>query len=307
MAIRSRVLVVGCVVLGSGLGSGAMMVGCSGDDTTVPIDGSVDSQPDNSVVDVVVPDVKDSGPPDSVFIDNYVYDASAIQNFMTAQVANMCARYAQCCFGSDASAFDTTKCKDTVKNGVDFNLRPLLESPAVVTGGRLKLDQTAATTCLAEALTFSCPSAQATESSKFALDCYTAVQGTVPNGQPCNQNIECANGYCVANADAGDAGSGLCTALKGSGQGPCGLRNEECQSRGYLGTAARCDVKAADGGTGSFTCGARIANGASCSYNWECTSGLCDFASGKCQASAVTVTPGICTFWTLPQDAGGGG
>lgn len=307
MAIRSRVLVVGCVALGSGLGAGAMMVGCSSDDTVVPIDGSVDTKPDNTVVDVVIPpDVTPDAGPD-VKPDNYIYDASAIQNFMTAQVANMCTRYAQCCFGNDASAFDTTKCKDTVKNGQDFNLRPLLESPAVVTDGRLKLDPTAAAACLAEALTFSCPSAQSTESSKFALDCFTAVQGTVPNGQPCNQNIECADGYCVASADAGDAGTGLCTALKGNGQGPCGLRNEECQTRGYLGTAARCDVKAADGGTGSFTCGSRLANGASCAYNWECTSGLCDFATGKCQTSAVTVTPGICTFWTLPQDAGGGG
>lgn len=309
MIDRTRLWVVGGVMVGSAIAAGSTLVGCSGDDTVVPDASVVDATPDKTVPDVITTDVVGQDVVDAGKPDNFSTDAAAIYEFMDAHISSFCSRYGQCCFGSDASAFDTTKCKNTLANGWDQTLRALNENPEAITGGRIKLDQTAAAACIAGTKTFSCPSIGAPELSQTDIDCYGAIVGTQANGDPCNFSLECNNGYCVANGpDAGtDAGTGTCTAFKASGQGPCTPRNEECQRRGYVGAPARCDIqKAPDGGPAPNVCTTRLPNGSACTINWECTSGTCDFVTTKCATATTTVTPFICGLFTI-QDAGGGG
>lgn len=283
-------------VLGSSLAAvSATMVGCSGDDTVVPPDSGPDTTPDVKVDSPppveAGPDVKDAGP------DISVNDASAILQFIADHRTKVCARYAQCCFGSDAGAFDQSKC-DSIVASLGWS-RSIQEPqfPGIATGGRILLDPTAAATCIASVSTFSCPSIQASENNTMTQACYKALTGTQGAGQPCNATVECASGnYCSPGGDAGDAGTGVCTALSGSG-GACNTaspQNNMCQYRGYLGTASRCD--------GTNKCNTRLANGIACNYDWECTSGLCDNVTFTCGNSALTTSPFLCSFIT--KDAG---
>ncbi|CAN5211721.1 hypothetical protein BH09MYX1_BH09MYX1_53790 [soil metagenome] len=310
MLSRARWTVVGTVVAASALVTGLTMVGCGGDDIATPVDGSTDTSVDVTVdarLDVS-PDVTDAGA--DVIVDSSTGDPDAIAAFMTKQVENTCLRLAQCCFGNDASAFDTNKCKGYTGNGVEGNLAPLVANPALVNGGRISLDKNLANACLAESLLFSCPTAQATEYSKTTNDCYASITGTQATGAFCNSSIECASGnYCKpGTGDAGsDAGTGLCVKLLTQGAGTCGSGNVECQYRGFLGPAARCDINpAADGGPAPNTCASRLVNGTGCQYSWECQSGSCDLATQKCQPTFLTVSSGLCGFFTI-QDAGDGG
>lgn len=313
MLSRARWTVMGTVLGVSACALGAGMAGCSGDDTVVPPDAAPDTTTDVKVdapADVGT-DAKDGGA--DVSVD--AFDPQAIKDFAAKQVENTCLRLGQCCFGNDASAFDQTKCKVQTAYGVESNLQPIIDNPSLITP-RLKLDPALAASCLAESLTFTCPSAPSTEYEKTTADCFGALTGVQPTGALCFNSIECAPGnYCKAGTgDAGTGGdsgggTGLCAPLLGNG-GPCNSANNnaECQYRGFLGTKARCDVqKAPDGGPAPNTCTTpRSANGTACTFSWECQSGACDLATLKCQSSFQTITPGFCSFFTI-KDAGGGG
>ncbi len=306
---RTRMFVFAAVMVGSGIGAGAALVGCSDDPVQPVADSGPDTTTDVNTVDVVTPDVgPDVADASDASDSSKASDAQDILAFMDAQVSTFCGRYAQCCFGADASAFDSVKCRTTLQNGWDQSLRALQDNDAaVVYGGRLTLNPAQVATCLANVATFTCPTITSGDLNTTSVACFGAVTGTQANGQPCNTSIECANGYCVANGpDAStDAGLGTCTPLLGSGQGTCNGRNEECQVRGYLGTPARCDIQK-DGGVAPLICTTRLANGAACTANWECASGTCDFITAKCATGTLTTTPFACGQLTI-KDAGGGG
>ena len=282
------------------------LVGCSGDDVTaVPIDAAADNTTDVLLPDTGVPDANDGGSTDAKPDGKLL----TLTEFVEQQASLQCQRYAQCCFGADAAAFDTAKCVTVVTPyGFESNVEGL-RVPGVlygVDGGpdgggvNLVMDQTKANTCLAELSTLGCPTVTAAEYGKASDDCYGAVTGTIPTGKgPCLDSVECAPGnFCTGALD--DAGARTCVPLLQGGANCTSVsyQNTGCQYRGYLGAPARCErFKAPDGGAPSSVCTARLANGAKCFNGWDCQSELCDYANGVCAGSVVTVGPAACAFF----------
>lgn len=315
MAKLSRVTVVVGILVGSGTAVSATMMGCSGDDTVAQQDASTDVTTDTGNDVVIGPDVgPDAKPGDG---GDAGEGGMTVKEFVAQQETLLCQRMATCCFGVDASAFDTPKCLDIVKttaiegNTADLN-DPKLDVSKVV------VDQTKALSCIAGAKTFACPSMTDTEYRNDIQNCFGAVTGIVPTGGGCNVTVECAPGnYCKAGAfvppdagaDAGDGGDsgappkGGCVALAGASnacQG--GAFNEACMYRGYLGQPSlRCDTSNFDGGAPSNTCLPKYPNGNKCAWDWDCTSELCS-SGGTCVPSATIVAPFVCTY--LTKDGG---
>lgn len=296
------------VALGLLAGSGALLsyglVGCSGDDVTVvPVDAAADTTTDVVVPDTGVPDANDGGSTDAEPDVRQI----GLQEFIDQQSVLLCQRYAQCCFGADAAAFDTAKCALLVApSSLERNLEGL-RVPGVffgVDGGpdgggaNLVLDQPKANACLAELSTLACPTITAGEYGKVADDCYGAVYGTIQAGKgPCLDSVECAPGnFCTTVLD--DAGVRTCAPLLQAGA-TCTIsaQNTACQYRGYLGAPSRCEKFSQDGGTPSNACVGRLANGAKCKEGWDCQSELCDPGNGVCSASAVTIGPAVCAYF----------
>lgn len=303
------------VALGLVAGSGALLsyglIGCSGDDTVVGVDAATDSTTDvveGPDADTGAPDVDDGGSFDAKpDVKQLTFD-----EFINQQSVLLCQRYAQCCFGADAAAFDTNKCVAAISPfGLASNVEGL-RVPGVVFpadggpdggGVNLVIDQVKANTCLAELSTLDCPTITANAYAKTVQDCYGAVTGTLPPGNgPCLDSAECAPGnFCGA---VNDGGTRTCTPLLQAGATCNGSpANVACQYRGELGAAARCErYKAPDGGAPSNVCTARLANGAACSSGWDCQSDLCDFGNHLCASSAVTIGPSTCQY--LTKDGG---
>lgn len=297
------------IALGLVASSGALLsyglVGCSGDDVAVPVDAALDTTTDVVVPDTGVPDANDGGVADA----KPDVKQLGLQEFIDQQTVLLCQRYAQCCFGADAAAFDTNKCVATFGPlGMEGNLQGL-RVPGVafaVDGGpdggaNVVMDQAKANTCLAELSTLDCPTLTAPVYTKTVQDCYGAVTGTIQAGNgPCLDSVECAPGNFCPNA-GNDAGVRNCLPLLQAGA-TCTVAtgNTACQYRGYLGSSARCErYKAPDGGAPSNVCTPPLANGSKCQTAWDCQSDLCDFGSGVCVTSAVTVGPAACAYFKI--------
>ena len=288
-------------VMGASLAAvSAAMVGCSGDDTVVPPDSGPDVvadtfKPDTNPPVEAGPDVLDAG-------SDAPADAAEILAYIKDHQTKICARYAQCCFGADASAYDPSKCQNIVgTQGWEGSLADLIP---VANGGRLTLDKTAAADCANKVGAFTCPTMNNTDYNTVVASCFQAVKGTQGAGKPCNANVECQTGLYCGAGDAGDAGIGLCTPV-GAQNAPCSTPNltaslnQGCQYLGYVGSPARCDLSGGpDGSAPSKTCQARYANGVDCSYNWECASGVCDNTTYKCGNSIVVTSPFLCGYIT---------
>jgi hypothetical protein len=294
-------LVVGGSVLACGLlGLSASMAGCSGDDNKGDAgDSGNDVTLDNFNPDVsndVGSDVVDAGNSDAP------YDATALIAFPAQELAAICKRIQTCCYGADAGS--TSLCESLFGPGLEGNLSDVL---GLLDAGRLRLDTTAATSCIAGISTMTCgvfndvdsggTSITATEYSTIVQNCYSAIYGTIPIGQEgCTVAAECApNAQCVAATGTDGGATTKCAALNGSGQGPCTLNsNWQCQYRGYLGTPAlTCET--ADGGT---ECVPKLSNGANCTYSFECSSGLCNqYANPSCASSGPIIDfPSSCNY-----------
>lgn len=304
------------VALGLVASCGALLsyglVGCSGDDVAVPVDGGGDTTTDVLVPDTGVPDANDGGiadaKPDAKLL--------SLEEFIEQQSVLLCQRYALCCFGADAAVFDTAKCITAVSPyGIESNVQGLRVPGVVfgVDGGaeggvNVVMDQAKANSCLAEVATLDCPTITAAAYGKISSDCYGAVTGTIKAGQgPCLDAVECAPGnFC---SPANDAGVRTCEPLLPLGS-PCtgAPGNTACQYRGYLGAPSRCErFDAPDGGAPSGLCTARLGNGTPCDNAYDCQSDLCS-STYVCAASSVTIGPASCAYFTKPiLDAGGGG
>jgi hypothetical protein len=258
------------------------MTGCSGDDNK---DGGTDSGPD-----VTVDSGKDAGPdamPDVVDASDgdAPYDAKALQAFPMQEATAICQRLQSCCF-NDAGTGSMTACENFwIQTGWEGNLSEVYQNPALLDGGNLRLDTTAATSCLAGLATVSCgilnivdgggSTMTATENKALIGNCYGAIYGAMPQGaEGCRAAVECVPGSDCTPATGSDGGATTkCTAVLGSGQGPCGTNNNwACEYRGNVGTTALA-CQSTDAGT---KCGTPLANGSACVHSWECSSDFCN-------------------------------
>jgi len=113
------------------------------------------------------------------------------------------------------------------------------------------------------------------------------VKGNIAyTGQPIRLASPCG---AATGSDGGPTTK--CLALKTNGQGPCSpTNNTQCQYRGYVGTPA-LTCEATDAGP---ECVAKLANGANCTYSFECTSGLCNqYANSLNQPACAAAAPGL--------------
>jgi hypothetical protein len=277
----------------------ATMSGCGGDDTAVP-DASPDVKSDTTLPDTGPDALPDTGPDATDSGDG----AAPVGPFLIQQLKLTCQRYGQCCFGADAAAFDQGACE---KAFADFGWEGNIREPAIVLANlpdagpdgaapplNIALDPVNAQKCLAAVSTFDCPTIKAVDDVNIFTVCFSAVKGLATVGQKCGYSVECTSGnYCKP----GDGGS-TCQPLEAIGaqcdQAP---DNNACQYRGYLGTPARCDLVAADGGTGSNKCASKFPNGTACTYNWDCASGVCNAATFTCDTSTLTTTPDLCALF----------
>lgn len=289
------------MVLAAGFGgvgfTATLVAGCSADDTVVP---QPDAQPDVTIQETgsdAPLDAKDAAPdvgPDVAPDAGY-----PVADFIAQQLKLTCQRYGQCCFGSDAGAFDQSKCEGLF---LDFGWEGNLSEPAYIVktapdagqdGGpppplNITIDPVNAQKCLAALATFDCPTIKAADDVNIFTTCYSAVKGSLTVGQNCRRSVECTTGnYCKP----GDGGT-TCQPIESIGaQCDQASENLACQYRGYLGTPARCDV----GGTKK--CAAKLGQGVACNYNWDCASGVCNAASFTCDTSTLTTTPGLCDLF----------
>jgi hypothetical protein len=235
----------------------------------------------DSGVDTGLPDVK---PP----VDPSVFPGQVVDA--------LCQRFRECC-NLPAGSWDQVRCVNTNANGGGFKNLGLHQAGLTGDAGKLVTYNTAAaTTCLQDILSFTCPPPAQTsaEYQKARNDCYAALQGTIAlNGTGCSDDIHCAAGHCVG---------GTCVALVADG-GAC-TKTDDCAYRGTSTPSLFCDnTDPAEGGT----CVPRLDIDAGCinyvDYDYAaCIGGLCDLNSGNCAASAPYVDPGTCTFFF--KDAG---
>jgi hypothetical protein len=299
----SRMTLVVGVFVGSGAAASLTMVGCSGDDTVVPGpdasgDVTLDGNPDVVSTDGA-PDVK------SDVIIPITDGGMAVKDYAALEATALCKRLATCCFGADASAFDSTKCINVVgKNGWEGSLSEYLDP--TVDQKNLVVEEPSATACINGVSAFACPSITDTELTSLAKTCHQAMHGILKQGAGCNGSIECGPGlFCRpgafdgGTADAGDAAApkGACVPLLAA-NAPCSVgesQNDGCMYRGYLGAPPLSCLVVTDGG--SPVCAQKSALGTDCNYNWECATGLCD-ENYLCAHNYTLVTQGLCTALT---------
>jgi len=290
---RVRVFVGGGFLLSGLLAILGSMVGCSGDnssdggDADAANDVTIDNNPPDAINDTGPDVIADAGPD--------VYDASALLAFPETQLTTFCKRLQTCCFnGADAGTL--SGCLAQVSPGIEGNLS---DTYGVIDGGNLRLNQTAATSCLAGLSVMTCgilndidggsTAISASEYSTIVQNCYNAIYGTIPIGQEgCLATVECVPGaYCAPATGADGGATHKCVATLGEGQGPCNTKsNYECEYRGYVGDAGlTCETT--DAGA---ECVPKLGNNADCTYSFECSSGLCNqYANPSCGTSAPVV------------------
>lgn len=297
------------------------------DATIDATDASLDA-PDGTVS---TPDASDSGAPPDAADGSAELDASEAGPSDAApeanpifafpsQVANsLCGQISNCCgFGPDASNFNMPQCVSQVlPNGYSATL---LGSTGLLDSGELTFDPVKGQACLNDIAAIDCSSNQLTSAvqKKILSDCTAAMVGTLGVGADCNVTIQCAPGeYCDLPTDGGQ---GACAALQSQG-GSCyfgihsfALSEEACGFRRTGSAGLRCNNADLEAGVANppsaWVCTPQQAEaGATCFFNQDCTSGLCDLGPSnninKCANAETFIYPSACAGFIL--DAGGGG
>lgn len=265
--LRKRVTLVFAMVAGVSAGLAAL-VACSSEDTVVNEDGGPDSGPD-AKHDTGGDDTgTDSGEQDAGK-DVIQVEAASLADFLDQNATATCQRYAECCPAQAGKTFDMAQCQADFKTyGWDRSLYDLY--PSGVDGGlansaKVTYDSTLGSQCLTAVRNMTCANTPAAEFRDAWQKCFDAVKGTANAGTGCASNAECAPGnWCDPKADGGPAGAALLAA--GS---ECQPLAGECS---YRGAGA---VQCRDDGTGAYKCGAPLANGTYCDYDFTCNSGAC--------------------------------
>ncbi len=213
-----------------------------------------------------------------------------IATFFVTAVGAYCQRLATCCNLTPAQ-FDLNHCTSAVfAGGLAGAVRGLVELPDQT---KLLYNATAAQSCLTKLEKLTCTSVPAAEwADVFNTTCSKAVSGTVATGGTCRQSIECVAGqFCEP---IGDAGTGTCKPLRTVGAvcGDLGVTkdgyanltaHESCSTRA-LGPGFCDDTADPVTPANTWKCGAGAATGASCYYDYQCTSLTC----------GGTTEPGLC-------------
>lgn len=129
--------------------------------------------------------------------------------------------------------------------------------PRALKEGRLRYDAAAARRCIDGLRAQDCLTPTPSDATLAA--CFSALQGTVPPGEPCFDLFECQQGLCGGIAD--NACPSTCPAVRAEGE-ECGpLVRADCDVRAGL----RCE---------DFVCVHPGGAGASCKNNLGCASGF---------------------------------
>lgn len=265
----------------------AFLVACS-DDTSVSTttDSGLDSGGDGSKTDGNVEDGgADTAPP---FDGGFVVDT-----FDSVIATELCKSLARCCYGTatpapdggaDGGTFDMPECLNKFgRLGFEGSNA---DSP-LKDGGKVTLDQLSSDTCIKKIQAMACDLPGA-DFKAIRSACFGAYTGTVAAGGACTGSIECQQGlFCKTN---GDAGTGVCTALRGL-NGACGDFNTEradeaCSYRAGGSTGNYCKI--ADLGVGvvldagDWKCTAASPAGSDCNTSLWCDQSICTQDS-KCQ------------------------
>jgi hypothetical protein len=274
-------------------------------------------QGDVQMNDVVVgDDASDSGAAEAG--DGGGPDSAAAMKAFPGQVAQaLCQKLAECCLGTDASAFDMNGCVTSVTpvgySGTFLGSVDYINSDA----GILAFNPMAAQACLQDIGSIDCTANLLTSQVQVSIlnDCVGAIYGTLGAGASCTDTIECGiNMYCDLPLDAGTTGT--CQPLVGNG-GSCyfgsqnpsenfGQSEEACSYRRTGNSGLRCnnaqlDGNPLDGGSNTWTCMQAAPVGSGCNFNQDCLSRLCDPGANpvtnpvfQCVSSETFVYPSAC-------------
>lgn len=278
-------------LLASGAIFAAVVVACS-DDTEVitPPPATRDGGPDSSSPPPPPPP-QDAGSDATVVIP---VEAGSLAEFITENGRAACVRAKECCLAGGHPTFREEDCvTDLGEHGWNQSLRQIT-APGVADGGKVSFDAVAASECLTAIRNMTCTNATAAEYKAAVQKCYQAAQGTGVATSACINSVECAPpNFCDP-----DNNGGTCTPVHANGEN-CTLRvapHEECSYRG-VGNAGCFEPS----GGGQRTCGALLADGQDCTYDFDCQSGACarqDDAGTVYQCSStMSFIDGICEYY----------
>lgn len=305
----ARITVIMGSMFGLAVATGAVAMGCGGDDTAVPGDSGKDTTTD-SPVDTGTDSPADNQIPDA---GNDVGDAPAdiavdsanVADFPNAVLTAFCARLGDCCYPGDAAAWDPGHCENTQAGNPEAagSIRNLISHVGALKDGgpNVTFNAAKAQACLQLARNYDC-NITAAQMNGLRDQCYGALQGKIAlNGTGCTDTIECAAGYCVP----GDGGPGTCSPLVADGgacnlSGPPPTYSEDCTYRGTAGAFCDDDPLSQDAAAG-VACTPQLPNGAECigasNRSNACQSGLCDPTLG-CVTTAQLNDAVSCALFT---------
>ncbi len=326
MKMRFRFAVGVGTILAASIG----VVACGGDDTTVgePSDagtdgtvigdggGKLDGSSDATVGDgsTDAGDASSDGATDAGDAAPLSITAE-LTDFQNQLAAAYCTKFATACAAADAGVVNVadggTSCVSTISSGTT----PVYQGSTngyddvnATSRGDISFNNTTARLCVTEISAVDYGNISAAAYKQATHDCFTVVQGSLPQGAGCYESIECAsNLYCKkgtytgaepdAGADAGDAAAppaftGACQALEVAGPTNTGTvcndypAGDSCSYLGVPGTAF-CDFNFADINDANLYCQptAGGTDGQGCTHDVDCVSGLCDPHNTVCVES----------------------
>lgn len=231
-------------------------------------------------------------------------------NFQAVVVEELCKKLANCCFGdenlsADASVdgghYNQTRCLDMYRAA---SLEESAPGPKA-SFGRISFDESQAESCISAIRSLSCTTTGAEYQAARAA-CYGATVGVQATNDPCHVSAECSPGHYCNALDGG----GSCVALRDV-DASCGdlvgdpTAGQQLCSYRYSGDPARY-CESYDFGTShtilaaNRKCKVAGANGARCTTNEWCASGLCDFDTGTCVASVNEYPSYACDYFRSP-------
>jgi hypothetical protein len=307
----------------------AVLIACSSDDNVITNNGTPDSStPDN---DSSTPTFDSGGSPDAGGDASPVSVPITLDNFAQLAAEVHCKSLARCCFGNanldggarvDGGAgvdagYDQASCIANYRATGFASSNP----PGGVDAGPLfvKLDQTAAASCLAKIAALSCGELSAADYKAARDTCHQVITGVGDAGAFCDDSVQCRTGHFCDKSLGGDAGK--CDVLRGL-DASCGdttdplltpdnaaqFAEEACSYRGSGDTGNHCefyDFLANDfAPQGEWKCAGGRANAEDCANTAWCQSAVCyaptDNDTPTCLASEPYFNQDTCAIYVSP-------
>jgi hypothetical protein len=308
----ARLAVVFGSVVALASGFGVLGVGCSGDDTVVPLDSSADTKPDTTQPDTGTDGGSESSteggedaPADAPLPDVAV---PPLDTFIDTAVDTFCTALGACCYQGNPQKWDKPRCINAQFVAAGNPKLLAFRNAATKDGGAgLQYDTAQAKQCLALLTAMPCT---ITSAQYLAIGnaCYGALKGTVPvNSKGCIDSLQCASpGRCDLTVDGGQ-----CLPLLGDG-GLC-TTSDDCSYRGTYQPPLFCDDDpvrhpdpSSDAGLAIPTCSPQLGPNGSCGndtdFEGACTTGICG-DNNLCGNNFVQNTTDVCNAFTI-RDAG---